>query len=210
MLFITVTSFTVLFWMLSKDLTYFLNIVYKIQGEAAQMLNTTGESCPLACCALFNAHQDAVYPLSYQGTLLAHVEPAVTSTTSHFLLRCSPITHLPHLTLPHPRWRTCHFTLMNFMPLMIAQWSNLSRSSLCKASCLSSELKVPPSLMSPVGLLRIHPNPVLISLIKMLNGADTRTEHWGKPLVTAWQQWTGISTARSDCWDPGTAWTWVS
>ena len=46
-----------------------------------------------------------------------------------------------------PRCRSHHFPLLNFMPLLIDQCSNQSRS-LCKASHLSRESTVSPSLMS--------------------------------------------------------------
>ncbi|KAK4810613.1 hypothetical protein QYF61_007350, partial [Mycteria americana] len=58
------------------------------------------------------------------------------------------------LGLPRPRWRIRHLLLLNFIRLVIAQLSSLSRS-LCKASLPSRESTAPPSLVSSANLLNI-------------------------------------------------------
>ncbi|KAK4823660.1 hypothetical protein QYF61_005012 [Mycteria americana] len=77
--------------------------------------------------------------------------------------------------LPHPRCRIRHFYLLNFIPLIIAQCSNLSRSC-CKASCPSRESMAPPSLVSSANLLMVHSTAASRSFINILNRSGPRIE----------------------------------
>ncbi|KAK4824371.1 hypothetical protein QYF61_014031 [Mycteria americana] len=86
----------------------------------------------------------------------------------------------------YSRCRIRHLDLLNFIPLIIAQCSNLSRS-LCKASCPSRESTAPPCLVSSANLLMVHSTPASRSLINILNRTGPRIEPRGTPLLTGCQ-----------------------
>ena len=87
------------------------------------------------------------------------------------------------LVLLHPRCRIWHLVMLNFIPLIIAQCSNLSRC-LCKACCLLQESTAPPSLVLSTKILMVHSTPASRSLIKILNRTGPGIEPWGALLVT--------------------------
>lgn len=78
--------------------------------------------------------QNAVCPCGCQGALLAHTEPAVTSTPRSLPAELLLSHWSPRLCLlfVHSRCSNFHFTLLNFMLLIITQCCILSRS-FCKA-----------------------------------------------------------------------------
>ncbi|KAK4831737.1 LOW QUALITY PROTEIN: hypothetical protein QYF61_018867 [Mycteria americana] len=80
-------------------------------------------------------------------------------------------------------WRIQHLLLLNFIRLVIAQLTSLSRS-LCKVSLPSRESTAPPSLVSSANLLNVHLIPASTSFIKTLKSTGPKTEPWGTPLVT--------------------------
>lgn len=137
-----------------------------------------------------------VCPFGCQGTLLACVEPAVTSSpgalsAEPFSSHSSPSLYLcPELLHPSAAQ---HLPLSNFMPLMIVHCSNLSRS-LCKASHPSRESTAPPSLVSSANLPRMHSTPAPRSLIKTLNITGPRIEPWETLLGTCHQAHTAPFT----------------
>ncbi|KAK4818032.1 hypothetical protein QYF61_004156 [Mycteria americana] len=115
----------------------------------------------------------------FKGTLPTPIEPAVSQhhrSLSAGLLasHSSPNLHLcPALLCPRCRIR--HFDLLNFIPFIIAQCSNLSRS-LCKSSCPSKESTAPPSLVSSSTLLMVHSTPASRWWINILNRTGPRIE----------------------------------
>jgi len=115
---------------------------------------------------VFNTSENTAYPFGCLGTLIAHIETAVTSTPRSFSSEL-PISHSSSSLCLCPSSQVHHqcFPLLNFMPLMIAQFSNKPRA-LCKAS---REPTAPSSLVLLANLLRMHSTFVSGSLIKMLN-----------------------------------------
>jgi len=94
-----------------------------------------------------------------QSTLLAHADPAVTSTLRSLAAELPSRHSFPRLylclALLHPRCRIQHFPLLNFVQLMIAQCFSLSRS-LCTAPSPFRAPAAPPSLESLANLLRMQ------------------------------------------------------
>lgn len=101
------------------------------------------------------------------------------STTASRFLSVEQLSSLSTLTLyiypglPYPRCTMWHL-LLNFMWLVIAQPSNVSRS-LCKAFWPLRKSTAPPNLVSFVRLLSMHLSPESSSLWK----------HW-RELVPKW------------------------
>lgn len=90
------------------------------------------------------------------------------------------------LALLFPTYNTPPLPLLNLMPLLIFQSSNVFRS-LCKAFCSFRESTALPSLVSSTDLLRMHSTLPSRSWIKMLKRTGTQIEPWEIPLVTACQ-----------------------
>ena len=123
------------------------------------MLNTAGQSPLLSCwlgwvwcipgCGLpsrlpGNAADWCLLPASTSRSL----SPGRLSSHSSPNLCLCP-------ALLHPRYRIQHLELLNFIPLIIAQCSNLFRS-LCKAACPSTESPAPLTLASSANFCSSH------------------------------------------------------
>lgn len=115
--FSPVASFAALLWMLSRALTSFLycaaeNHLFWPAGSA-----------------VFNAPQNAVLAVRAHCFLTlscCHEHPRVPpcwATSQPLISQSASVWHLLH-----PRCSTQHFSLLNFMPLLITPCSNLSRS----------------------------------------------------------------------------------
>lgn len=83
---------------------------------------------------------------------------------------CSPAAPNSYLcqVLVNARGSVQCVSLLNFMSLMIAQCTNLSRS-FWKASCPMTESMEPPGLDSSSSSLMVHSTPASRSLTNMLN-----------------------------------------
>lgn len=64
-----------------------------IQGQAAPALNIAWESPLLTGYVVFSAPHKAFCPFVVRACLLAHAEPAITSSPCPSLLGCSPVIH---------------------------------------------------------------------------------------------------------------------
>ena len=83
--------------------------------------------------------------------------------------------------LLHPRCRIRHLDLLIFIPLIIAQCSNLSRS-LCKASCPSRQSLAPPSLVSSTNLF----SSLWVRLIEVFFKLRRKLWHLGNKKFRKW------------------------
>lgn len=133
-----------------------------------------------ASYAVCNALHNTVCPLDCQDTLLAHCKPAVTSTPRSLPAELlSPASCLPVCSC---MWH-CSVTsvtpsillLLKFMPLLIAQCSNLSNPS-SRSPFLQAW--APPSLLSSANVLRLHSTLAPRLLIKWLNRTGSGSELW--------------------------------
>lgn len=88
----------------------------------------------------------------------------------------------PHLCFcPALLCVTCriqHLDFLNFIPLIISQWFNLSRF-LCRASRPLRESTTPSSLISSANLLTVHSTPASKWLINILTRNGPKIEPWG-------------------------------
>lgn len=127
-------------------------------------------------CLIHSNMQHAVLVVrAYCWLMLSLLSSSTPRSLSAELLSSHPSPSLYLcLTLHHPRCRTQYLPLLNFIPLVITQRSNLSES-LCKASSLSGESTT--SLI--LDLLRMHSTAASRSLIDMLNRIGPRIEPWG-------------------------------
>lgn len=145
---------------------------HKIQGEATPKLNVVGASLLLTVWLVmlcFMHPFNMAHPLGCQGTLLAML------LSAELLSRHSSPSLCLCLAFLCPRCSSWHFPLLNFMSLLMAQCSDLSRS-LRKASHPCREPTAPPSLESSANLLRMHFTPATRPLIKMLSRTSPRIE----------------------------------
>lgn len=117
--------------------------------------------------------------------LLAHVKPAITSTSNYLSARLlsshSSLSLVLSPVLLNPKCRIQHLFL-NFTPLLNpSPPSNLDYF----ITHPSRESTAFHSLVLSANLLRVHSNSASRSLKKMLNRTDLNTEPWGTPLVTS-------------------------
>lgn len=127
-------------------------------------------------------------PCWCQGMPLAHVKPAITSTSNYLSARLlsshSSLSLVLSPVLLNPKCRIQHLFL-NFKPLLNpSPPSNLDPSGR-PLSHPSRESTAFHSLVLSANLLRVHSNSASRSLKKMLNRTDLNTEPWGTPLVTS-------------------------
>jgi len=103
---------------------------------------------------------------------------------------CSQWVLLPvsYWGLPQPKCNTLHLTLLNLIMFMRPHFSSLFRSlwMTARPSLKEGHLFI---VMASANLLRVHLIPLSMSLIKMLNSTDFKTDSWGMPLVTS-STWT--------------------
>ena len=162
--------------------------------------------CP-AGYAVFDAPRMGFALLAARTDCWLLLSPLLTSTpwllsAGLFSSHSSPNSYL-YPPLLHPRCRIQHLDLLNFIPLIAAKCSNLSRS-LCKTFHPSGESTEPPSLVSWVNLLMVRSTPAWGSCINMLHrtgprAAPLETHHQMQPQKGAVRSGIRTHASRGDC-----------
>lgn len=132
-----------------------------------------------------NAAKNTISLLSGKGTPLTHIHsrcpPGLLGPS---LQSCSPDEMASSTSwcmgLFHPRCRTLHFSWLNFMRLLLAHFSILSRSRWTAAWCISRSPQF-------CVLCKIDSIPSSRPLWKMSNRAGPSIDPWCTLLVTGFQ-----------------------
>lgn len=149
------------------------------QMSAGQSLALPGWQCWAWCIPGYS------WPFGCQCKLLTYIQLAVSQNFRPLSVRMLSSFLFPSLYLdsglPHPR---CRIWQSNFMQLVIAQTSNLSRS-LFKASLSSRESEAPPNLVLPLllqlVLFRMHSSSASKLFVKILKRTGPNSEGLQNP-----------------------------